>query len=318
MRKITVVAVVLTVALAACEGPTGPAGPAGQPGQNGAAGPQGPAGPAGPGGPTGPAGKDWPGPEPVEYTTADGLAGGAAYSQWWVSDGAGTGTAPTTVAGADFYRCKACHGWDGLGDAGSYADRTGQSTLRASRPDVSPVNLRSAIASSTYKELYDLVAHSGARGIDAFDNTHPDFTKVLTSGQMWNIVKFMREEWVAPSELYDMQVKGPKMYVDYSGATPKVVAPTITYTNIGKDGDAAAGGAQHRGRCSGCHGTDGKAITLEGMSLGQFVRNKPHEAWFKVKFGQPGSGMIPGLITELKTLKDLYKAYASEADFPNA
>lgn len=314
MRKLTLMALVVLV-VSACEGPTGPEGPAGA---SGPAGPQGPAGPAGPAGPQGPAGNDWPGSAPVQYTVADGLAGGAAYSQWWVTDAAGSGVRPTTTVGADFYRCKACHAWDGLGNAASYANRTGQSTLMASRPDVSPVNLRSAIASSTYKELYDLVAHVGSRGIDASDNTHPDYSNVLTDGQIWNIVKFMREEWVAPSELYDIEVKGPQMYVDYTGVTPKVIAPTITFSNIGKDGDAAAGTAEHNGRCASCHGSAGTAITMEGMSLGQFVRTKPHEAWFKVKFGNPGSGMVPGLISDLQDLKNLYKAYSSVTAFPDA
>ena len=235
-----------------------------------------------------------------------------------MSDAGGTGTQPSTSAGADFYRCKACHAWDGLGNAASYAGRTGQSTLKSSRPDVSDVNLRSTIATTTYQGLYDLVAHAGARGIDAADNTHPDYAKVLTTGQIWNLVKFMREEWVNPSELYDIELKGPRLHVDYSGPTPTVVGPTITYSNLGKDGDAAAGDALFHSKCGGCHGPKGTEFTIEGMSLGQFFRNKPNEAWFKVKFGQPGSGMMPGLVSDLQQLKGLYKALANAEEFPDA
>lgn len=306
----------LALFLSACEGPIGPQGPAGTPGSAGAAGPAGPGGPAGPAGPAGPPGQNWPGPPPAKYQAADGLAGGASYSQWWVVDARGSGTAPTTSVSTEFHRCKTCHAWDGLGNAASYANRTGQSTLRANRPDVASVNLRSRIATATYQQLYDAVARPGARSINASDNTHPDYSKHLTEDQVWNLVKFMREEWVAPGELYDIEVKGPVMYVDYTKTPPVVVAPTVTYSNIGAKGDASRGFPIHRFKCATCHGTDGTAIKMDNMTLGTFVRSKPHESWFKIKFGQPGSGMVPGLVTELQDLQDLYAAYANAANFP--
>jgi mono/diheme cytochrome c family protein len=301
-------ALLLVLALPACEGPTGPDGPMGAQGE------------AGPQGATGPAGTDglsWPGPVPPDYTGADGILGGAAYSKWWTTDASGSGTAPTTTASADFYRCKACHAWDGLGNAASYATRTGQSTLKASRPDVSSLNLRSTIAASTYQEIYDLVAHEGGRAIDATDNTHSDFSEVLSSAQIWNIVKFLREETVSPTDLYDIEVTGPAMYVDYTQDPPVVVSPTITYSNIGAKGTASAGQAIYTEKCASCHGADGTALDIGGRSLGQFVREKPNEAWFKAKFGEAGTGMAPGLVSALQELQDLYAALAVAADFPN-
>lgn len=310
--------VLLGLTLAACEGPVGPDGPSGPQGPAGPAGQTGATGPAGPQGPTGPAGKDWPGPAPAAYLAADGLAGGSAYGQWWVKEAGGSGTAPTTAVSAEFYRCKTCHAWDGLGNAASYASRTGQSTLNAGRPDVSSVNLRSIVTTGSYQQLYDLIARTGARNIDASDNSHPEYSKRLTQAQIWNLVKFMREEWVAPGDLYDIEVKGPKMYVDRTQTPPKVVAPTVTFTNIGAKGDASRGLGLHMTKCAVCHGGDGKRIVMEGMSLGQFVRAKPHEAWFKVKFGQPGSGMLPGLlVTSLQDLQDLYAVLSRPTDFPN-
>jgi len=303
-------ALLFVLALAACEGPTGPEGPAGS---QGAAGPQGPTGPAGPPGSNG---INWPGPVPPEFTAADGIQGGAAYAKWWTTDGGGSGTQPPTAVSADFYRCKACHAWDGLGNAASYANRTGQSTLKASRPDVSSVNLRSTIASSTYQELYDLVAHTGARALDAADNAHPDFSQVMSQDQIWNMVKFMFEEWVAPSELYDIEVMGPQMYVDYTQVPPAVVAPTITYSNIGAKGTASVGKTIYAQTCSVCHGPDGTGIDIGGRTLGQFFREKPNEAWFKAKFGEAGH-MLPGLVTDLQDLQDLYAALVVVADFPN-
>src|SRR5665811_1924451 len=65
-----------------------------------------------------------PGALPQAYVDADGLKGGAAYSQWWTIYAAGSGAAPAATVAADFYRCKACHGWDLMGNSGSYANRT--------------------------------------------------------------------------------------------------------------------------------------------------------------------------------------------------
>lgn len=301
----------LLAGILACEGPTGPVGPQGP---QGVAGPQGPPGPAGP---PGTDGTSWPGPVPPEFAAADGILGGAAYSKWWTSDAGGPGSQPATAVSADFYRCKACHAWDGLGNAASYANRTGQSTLHPSRPDVSSVNLRSTIASSTYQELYDLVARTGARALDAADNAHPDFSAVMSPDQIWNMVKFMFDEWVAPSELYDIEVTGPQMYVDYTQDPPVVVAPTISYSNIGAKGSAEAGRTIFSETCAVCHGADGTGIDIEGRTLGRFFREKPNEAWFKAKFGEAGTGMTPGLVTDLQDLQDLYAALAVVEDFPN-
>lgn len=342
-RKIGVWAglgLLLAVALlvVACEGPaglTGPAGPAGPVGPTGAVGPAGatgtagatgPAGPAGPTGAAGPAGAtgaagrngiDWPGLVPAAYTSANATAGGAAYSEWWTTDAAGTGNRTATTASVEFYRCKTCHGWDGLGNAGSYASRTGQSTGTAGRPDVAAVNLRSTVVTASYQELYDLVAHSGARAIDAVDNNHPDYSKVLTSGQIWNIVKFMKEQWVKPGELYDLSVTGAVMRWNYANTPATLISPVLTYTNIGKDGNAANGLTIFTAKCTLCHGADGKKITVDGLSgVGRFLRSKPNEAWFKVKFGQPGA-MAPGQVTTTSDLKDLYKALTDTTIFPD-
>jgi cytochrome c553 len=217
---------------------------------------------------------------------------------------------------ADFYRCKACHAWDGLGNAASYANRTGQSTLRATRPDVSSVNLRSSAVAHTVQALFDLVVHSPGRTIDATDNTHPDYSPDLTVAQVWNLVKFMREEWVDPGLLYDLEVSGPTMYVDYTVDPPVVVPPILTYSNVGALGDAANGNAVYAADCASCHGADGTTLDLEGRSLGLYAREKPNELWFKAKFGEAGTGMNPGLVSATSDLQDLYAALADETSFP--
>ena len=271
----------------------------------------------GPTGPTGSAGTDWPGNPPQAYVDADGVAGGAAYSKWWTTEGEGTGTQPATTVASDFYRCKACHAWDGLGNAASYANRTGQSTGRATRPDVSAINLRSSANSESFQELFELVRHVSARGIDAADNTHPDFSNLLTDAQVWNLVKFMREEWVAPNLLYDLEVSGPAMFWDYSVTPAVLVSPTLTFSNVGALGNESNGDAIVSARCSACHGADGTDIDIGGRSLAQFVREKPHEAWFKAKFGEPGTGMEPGLVSATSDLQDIYAALANATNFPD-
>ncbi len=293
------------VVVTGCEGADGIDGVDGMDGQDGTDGTD------------GQDGTDFPGPIPAEYTAADGLLGGAAYGKWWTTDAGGSGTQPTTTAEADFYRCKACHAWDGMGNAASYANRTGQSTLTSSRPDVASVNLRSTPSNQSYQGLFDLVMHAGARDIDARDNTHPDYRPYLTIDQAWNLLKFMREEWVAPNLLYDIEVTGPAMYVDYTADPDTVVAPTIIYSNVGALGVEAAGQALYTSTCEGCHGVDGTDHDLGGRSLGEFVREKPNEAWFKAKFGEPGTGMTPGLVTETSELQDLYAALANATNFPD-
>ena len=127
----------------------------------------------------------------------------------------------------------------------------------------------------------------------------------------------MREEWVAPNLLYDIAVTGPAMYVDRSATPDSVVTPTITYSNVGALGSEAAGQALYTSTCGGCHGADGTTHDLGGRSLGQFVREKPNEAWFKAKFGEAGTGMTPGLVTATSDLQDLYAALANATNFPD-
>lgn len=294
------------------DGATGPAGAKGATGDAGPAGRPGAAGATGPAGSDGSDGIDWPGLIPVAYTAADGIAGGTAYSKWYSTEAGGTGQPNTTVA-ADFYRCKSCHAWDGLGNSGSYSDRTGQSSGKATRPDVAAVNLRSSVLRETPSELYDLIARPTGRVIDAADNTHPAFADVLTEAQIWNLVKFMREEWVEPTDLYTLKVEGPIMHWDYSTTPPTLATPTRTYSDIGIGGDATKGDTRFASTCASCHTADGTGL---GISVGKLVRIKPHEIWLKAKFGEPGA-MEPGMVTDLQDLKDLFKALSDPVKYPD-
>lgn len=314
---------------AGCEGPQGPAGADGKDGldgtdgldgANGADGADGQDGVDGQTGANGQDGEDWPGPAPAEYEAADGIAGGAAYSQWYNTPGGGSGALAdysVTVA-SDFTRCKACHGWDGLGSAGSYANRTGVSTGSSSRPDVASVNIRTTATTASYEQLFDLIDRPDGRYMNSADSRHPDYSEYMTEEQVWNLVKFMREEFVNPNDLYDLSISGEPMHYEYDETSGWVlVSPTLTYTNIGQDGDPTNGVAIYEAKCAVCHGDDGATSPPGGsQSVGEFVRAKPYEAWFKVKFGEPGD-MDPGLVTATSDLKDLYAALADSGLYPD-
>lgn len=261
---------------------------------------------------------------PAGYVSADVLKGGRAFSEWFVSEAGGLGTyaAYTSLTvGNEFARCKSCHGWDGLGSAGSYAARTGQSTGTGTRPDVSGVNLRTASANSTHQELFDNIIRPSGRFINSPDSRHPDYTAVLTDAQLWDLVKFMREGWMNSNDLYDMTIVGAPMYYGSNpdgGTTDVLVKPTVTYANIGKSGVASAGATAYATKCASCHGANGKQITVDGAAfagVGGYLRAKPNEAWFKIKFGR--AGMAPGLVSTTAEMQDMYKALADTALFPD-
>ncbi|MEE8364036.1 MAG: c-type cytochrome [Dehalococcoidia bacterium] len=299
-------------------GEPGAPGSPGEPGSAGAAGQAGAAGTAGAKGATGAAGADglnWPGAIPAAYAAADGITGGAAYAKWWTTDAGGDGAQPGTVS-ADFMRCKSCHAWDGYGNTGSYADRTGQSSGKDSRPDVASVNLRASAQSESPTELFNLIKRPSGRALDAVGNAHPNYSDVLSDDQIWNIIKFMREEWVSPGDLYDLAVTGEVMHWDYSTSPATLATPTLTYTNVGANGDAASG-ATVAANCTACHGADGTNLDIGGRSLGQFIREKPHEAWFKAKFGEPGTGMTPGLVAGTQDMQDVYAYLSDTTAFPD-
>lgn len=259
---------------------------------------------------------------PAAYVAADGIKGGEVYSEWFrTSSGGRPNGYPDygLTVGTEFSRCKTCHGWDGLGSAGSYANRTGQSTGAATRPDVAPTNLRSVAAGATHQELFDAIIRPSGRFMNSPDSRHPDYTAFLTDAQVWNLVKFMREEWINSNDLYEMTIVGAPMHYEWNGTAWVRVSPTISYANIGKNGSAAAGNALYTARCAVCHGANGKLITVDGAAyagIGGFLRAKPHEAWFKIKFGQPPT-MLPGLVTSTTEMRDLYKAIADNVAFPD-
>jgi mono/diheme cytochrome c family protein len=137
----------------------------------------------------------------------------------------------------------------------------------------------------------------------------PDFSKILSDSQIWNIVKFLKVEAFDVKQLYDYST---------TGAYP---TGKITYTNIGKNGNAANGKAIYsKEGCgnSGCHGSNGTAIKVDNLTytLGGFLKAKPNEAQHKIRFGQlENSGMLPRKLT-IAEMSDIYKALSDTLAFP--
>lgn len=258
-----------------------------------------------------------PDPNQVAFDNADPSKGGIMYDKFWSTEAGfdqNNANIATLNASGDFFRCKQCHAWDGLGNAGSYINRGPKTT----RPTVSGLNLYQLAQTKTSKELFDAMkATTNRRDISydlstydpATNNTDgdrmPDYNQLLTDVQIWDIVKFMKEGMYDVSKLYD---------ATYTGTYP---TGSATYSNVGLDGNETAGNTYYAANCTGCHGVDGKTLTMESMSLGKFVRSKPNEVQHKVHYGQLGAAMVGEFDITLQQMKDLYKAAANTTNFPD-
>lgn len=263
----------------------------------------------------------------LAFDNADGVNGGKMYDKAWASETnfvspSDPNVSMDDISGfSDFYRCKACHGWDQLGDKASYIDRGPKTT----RPSVASGNLHSFVKSSTIREIFDAIEGDNGRDVDASltsDGTngsgdaHPNFGSILTDDQIWDIVKFLKDRAFDVTKLYDIVTEG--------------VYPTgsRSFTNVGKDGDAAAGTTFFADNCAVCHGANGRdnngvVIGINediGKSIGEFARKKPYELQHKAVYGNLGSSMASTSATEAATqadIKNMLKALSDPVAFPD-
>ena len=259
-------------------------------------------------------------PDREAYDKAEISEGGIMYDKFWSKESGYDQTDPniaTLNEYKDFFRCKQCHGWDGLGSEGAYINRSPKTT----RPNVHSLNLYELAQTKTPKELFDAMKETnGRRDIDTDLSTYdpanpatrgegdkmPNYSELLTDAQIWNIVKFMKEGMFDVTELYD---------ADYTGAYPN---GSFDFSNIGTNGDEANGNKLYTDRnCALCHGADGSAIIMDGKTVGEFTRSKAYEVQHKVKYGQLGSSMGGEFDMTSSEMKDLYKALANETNFPD-
>ena len=276
------------------EGPEGPAGTNGTNGTNGANGTNGTNGTDGYGVVT-PA-------QQTAYNAADGKRGGILYDNWTSSESGITGISTDVTTKSEFFRCKTCHAWDGLGNMASYINRAGTAT----RPNVASSNLKMYASNYSISQIFDAIKYTGGRlkaTNTSYSDVMPDYSNLLADADIWDLVKYLKEEAVNTDLLYDYTT---------SGIYP---TGTIVYSNIGKDGNATNGDTYYTNNCASCHGADGKSTA---SIIGKLARTKPNEVWHKVKFGQLGSSMSSGFNSiTTQELKDLYVALQNTTQYPD-
>jgi mono/diheme cytochrome c family protein len=252
-----------------------------------------------------------------EFLAADGYRGGKLYDEFWAEETGYTSPDNTIFdAKPDFFRCVQCHGWDLLGQGGGYA----RYFPSATRPNVVNLNLYAVAQAYANDQLFKAIQtgnnpalrRSKTTDLSMYDpktnnvtgDQMPNYSDVLTDKDIWDIVRFLKTEAVDVHQLYDFTVDG-----SYPNAT-------VTFSNIGKDGNATQGNTIYANECSSneCHGADGTENA--GMAtVGDFHRVMPYKDAYIIKFGVLGTGMGEEVLT-LQQLKDLFKALADSTMYP--
>ena len=253
----------------------------------------------------------------IAYDAADAVNGARLYNDFTaVETGFVAPEDPTVnlehITGRkDFYRCKQCHAWDQKAQFGSYINRAPTLT----RPDVSTVQLTN-LKFANITELFEGIKGTGggvvnlARTADGRipelgGNMHPDYGTILSDELIWDLVKFLKEGAFDTDGLYAINTVG------------SYPTGSRTFSEIGRDGDAAAGHTFYANKCASCHGADGTSILFGGTTtLGKYSRGNPHELQHKIVSGQLGTPMGATPIT-FEEMKDLLKAFNDVAKYPN-
>lgn len=252
----------------------------------------------------------------IAYDAADAVNGSRLYNDFtkletgFVAPEDATVNLEHITGRKDFYRCKQCHAWDRKAKFGSYINRS----PKENRPDVSDVQLTN-LRLANITELFEGIKGTGggavnltrtANGLDPAlgGNDHPDFGTILSDELIWDLVKYLKEGAFDTDGLYASTTVG------------SYPTGSITYSDIGRDGNATAGDAFYAAKCASCHGADGQTIDLEGRKMGRFAKEKPYELQIKVVSGQLGTAMghTP---TTFDEMKDLLKALSDESKYPN-
>ena len=105
----------------------------------------------------------------------------------------------------------------------------------------------------------------------------PNYSTILTSNDVWDLVKFIKETAHQTDDFYTLNTTG------------YYPTGTKSFSDIGKNGDAAAGLVTYNAKCATCHGADGSKINVycKGIWLGDMFRGDPHEIQHKAVWGMP-------------------------------
>lgn len=195
----------------------------------------------------------------------DPFKGGLVWSNWTETVAGGSGYPENFDSSKkDFLRCKACHGWDGLGAKGGYVRRS----AKDSRPNpTSGTDLSAKLGSVSSTDV--LYADKG-RKFSMLSKEMPAFGQKggLTEQQVKDVVAFLN--------------KGPKIG---EFATLDISSKPVSYTF--KKPDLEAGKKLYKSNCASCHNEDGNG---EDMSLKKYFSGdgKYSEGFHKAVYGAGG------------------------------
>ena len=253
------------------------------------------------------------------FIAADGINGGKLFDMFWYEETGFDQNYPSITTFdlyPGFFRCAHCHGLDLMGQQGGNAlyYRSNMS------PNIANVNLSATAKASSSTNLFQAIKTGSnpamRRAIDADLSTYdtslnymlgdqmPNYGAIFTDAQIWNLVKFLKAEAVDVKQLYDFTV---------TGTYPDAI---VTFSNIGKDGNAANGNAIYTNFCgtTDCHGPDGTQSGGRFGSIGMHFRTMPYDDGHICKFGLVGVMGEFGLTTQ--EIKDLFKALNDPAMYP--
>lgn len=254
----------------------------------------------------------------------------------------------------NFYLCNSCHPTDGMGRS----EIGNNKKVAANQPDVAANRLRDVKSWDNIK-LFDAIKNVGGRQTDPTktlsglnpllgENAHPDFSKILTDDKIWDLVKWLKEGAIynENNDLYTVTTTGTYT-VSQNGTTQ---LPYALFTNLGSDGDEAAGVAYYAAKCTVCHGVDGHGTTnaqgpvlafgtngtgganatypvppivttvpgSKKYGIGPFMRIRTPDGMLKVIAGQFGTNpwMAATPVTR-DEMKNLLKAFSNKTRFPD-
>ncbi|MEE8393167.1 MAG: hypothetical protein V3R66_02390 [Rhodospirillales bacterium] len=163
------------------------------------------------------------------------------------------------------WRCKECHGWDYKGAEGAYGKGSNHYT---------GIKGIRGVVGRDYREIVSILT----------DKTHGYAEKHLSHAAQEMLAMFLSKGQI------DMD-----RYID--PATKKA------------HGDIKRGGQLYQTICVVCHGFDGKEINFKSDKYPQYAgtvcKRNPWESLHKIRFGQPGVGMMALANQDVKSLVDI-------------